>query len=124
MIVNQNVAGTTQICKEVLDAGIPVLDIITKDLSVGMKTVGDKFEAAEIFLPQIMMSEKAMGNAMEVRIPELGKNKKEGKDVGLTITLLLKEIFTTLVTGLLPPFSEQTGSRSLTSELTSLMKTL
>jgi monomethylamine corrinoid protein len=30
-----------------------------------MKIVGDRFEAAEIFLPQIMMSAKAMNNAME-----------------------------------------------------------
>ena len=53
-IVNQNVAGTAQLCKEALAAGVPALDIITKGLSVGMKIVGDKFEAAEIFLPQIM----------------------------------------------------------------------
>jgi monomethylamine corrinoid protein len=64
-IVNQNVAGTAPLCKEALAAGIPALDIITKGLSVGMKIVGDRFEAAEIFLPQIMMSAKAMNNAME-----------------------------------------------------------
>ena len=70
-VVNQNVAGTAQLCKEALDAGIPALDIIAKGLSVGMKIVGDRFEAAEIFLPQIMMSVKAMSNAMEVLTPEL-----------------------------------------------------
>ena len=48
-IVNQNVAGIAQLTKEALDAGIPPLDIITKGLSVGMKIVGDKFEAAEVF---------------------------------------------------------------------------
>ena len=63
-IVNQNVSGIAQLTREALDAGIPPLDIITKGLSVGMKIVGDKFEAAEFFLPQIMMSGKAMSNAM------------------------------------------------------------
>lgn len=87
-IVNQNIAGTAELCKEALAAGIPPLDIITKGLSVGMKIVGDKFEAAEIFLPQIMMSGKAMSNAMEVLTPELEKNKKEGEEAGLAITFV------------------------------------
>jgi monomethylamine corrinoid protein len=87
-IVNQNVAGTAQLCKEALAAGIPALDIITKGLSVGMKIVGDKFEAAEIFLPQIMMSGKAMSNAMEVLTPELEKNRKAGEEAGLAITFV------------------------------------
>ena len=87
-IVNQNIAGTAQLCKEALTAGIPPIDIITKGLSVGMKIVGDKFEAAEIFLPQIMMSGKAMSNAMEVLTPELEKNKKEGEETGLAITFV------------------------------------
>lgn len=87
-IVSQNIAGTAELCKEALAAGIPPLDIITKGLSVGMKIVGDKFEAAEIFLPQIMMSGKAMSNAMEVLTPELEKNKKEGEETGLAITFV------------------------------------
>ena len=87
-VVNQNVAGTAQLCKEALDAGIPALDIIAKGLSVGMKIVGDRFEAAEIFLPQIMMSGKAMSNAMAVLTPELEKNKKDGEEAGLAITFV------------------------------------
>ncbi len=87
-IVNQNVAGTVQLCKEAIAAGIPAIDIITKGLSVGMKIVGDKFEAAEIFLPQIMMSGKAMSSAMEVLTPELEKEKKDGEEAGLAITFV------------------------------------
>ena len=87
-IVNQNIAGTAQLAREALDAGIPAIDIITKGLSVGMKVVGDRFEAAEIFLPQIMMSAKAMNNAMEVLTPELAKTRKEGEETGLAITFV------------------------------------
>lgn len=87
-IVNQNFAGTAQLTREALAAGIPPLDIITKGLSVGMKIIGDKFEAAEIYLPQIMMSGKAMSNAMEVLTPELAKNKVEGEETGLAITFV------------------------------------
>jgi corrinoid protein of di/trimethylamine methyltransferase len=87
-IVSQNVASTAQLAKEALDAGIPAIDIITKGLSPGMKIVGDKFEAAEIFLPQIMMSAKAMSGAMEILTPELEKAKVEGAGAGLAITFV------------------------------------
>ena len=87
-IVTQNVAGIAQLTQEALDAGIPALDIITKGLSVGMKIIGDKFEAAEVFLPQIMMSAKAMNNAMELLTPELEKTKNEGEETGLAITFV------------------------------------
>ena len=87
-IVTQNVSGIAQLTREALDAGIPPLDIINKGLSVGMKIVGDKFEAAEFFLPQIMMSGKAMSKAMEVLTPELEKSKNEGDEKGIAITFV------------------------------------
>ena len=87
-IVTQNVSGIAQLTREALDAGIPPLDVISKGLSVGMKIVGDKFEAAEFFLPQIMMSGKAMSKAMEVLTPELAKNQVKGEETGLAITFV------------------------------------
>ncbi|MCQ1537324.1 monomethylamine corrinoid protein 1 [Methanosarcina sp. KYL-1] len=87
-IVNQNIAGCKQLTQEALDAGIAPIEIITKGLSVGMKIIGDKFEAAEVFLPQIMMSAKAMSTAMEILTPELEKTKKEGEETGLAITFV------------------------------------
>ncbi|WP_440955566.1 methyltransferase cognate corrinoid protein [Methanosarcina sp. Mfa9] len=87
-VVNQDIAGCVQLTRESLDAGIPALDIITKGLSPGMKIVGEKFEAAEIFLPQIMMSAKAMSGAMEILTPELEKTRKEGEETGLAITFV------------------------------------
>jgi monomethylamine corrinoid protein len=87
-IVTQNVSGIAQLTREALDAGIPPLDIINKGLSVGMKIVGDKFEAAEFFLPQIMMSGKAMSNAMEVLTPELKKSTAKGEETGIAITFV------------------------------------
>ena len=87
-IVNQNVAGIAQLTQEALAAGIAPIDIITKGLSLGMKIIGDKFEAAEIYLPQIMMSAKAMSTAMEILTPELEKTKVEGEETGLAITFV------------------------------------
>jgi monomethylamine corrinoid protein len=87
-IVTQNISGIAQLTREALDAGISPNDIIDKGLAVGMKIVGDKFEAAEFFLPQIMMSGKAMTVAMEVLTPELEKSKVEGEEKGLAITFV------------------------------------
>ena len=87
-IVTQNLSGIAQLTREALDAGISPIDVISKGLSVGMKIVGEKFEAAEFFLPQIMMSGKAMSNAMEVLTPELAKNTAEGDETGLAITFV------------------------------------
>ncbi len=87
-VVTQNIAGCAQLTQEALDAGIPALDIITKGLSEGMKIVGDKFEAAEIYLPQIMMSGKTMEAAMKILTPELAKTKKAGDETGLAITFV------------------------------------
>jgi monomethylamine corrinoid protein len=87
-IVTQNISGIAQLTREALDAGISPNDVINKGLSVGMKIVGDKFEAAEFFLPQIMMSGKAMNSAMEVLTPELAKSRAKGEEVGLAITFV------------------------------------
>ncbi|MCL2862525.1 MAG: methyltransferase cognate corrinoid protein [Methanimicrococcus sp.] len=72
-VMTQNISGAVEKTKEALASGIPALEIVQKGLSEGMKIVGDKFEAGELFLPQIMMSAKAMNNAMELLNPELAK---------------------------------------------------
>ena len=70
----QNINGTVEKTKEALAGGKPALDIVQKGLSEGMKVVGEKFEAGTLFLPQIMMSAKAMNSAMEILQPELAKS--------------------------------------------------
>ena len=73
-VMTQNINGTVEKTKEALAGGIPALEIIQKGLSEGMKVVGEKFESGELFLPQIMMSAKAMNSAMEILQPELAKS--------------------------------------------------
>ncbi|MDK2947155.1 monomethylamine corrinoid protein [Methanolobus vulcani] len=86
-IVTQNINGCAEAAKEALDAGISAVEAIDGGLSVGMKIVGDKFEAAEIYLPQIMMSAKAMNAAMEILTPELEKEQTD-EGVGTAITFV------------------------------------
>ncbi|MEA1984843.1 MAG: corrinoid protein [Euryarchaeota archaeon] len=84
-IVNQDVNGCPAVTQEALDAGISAFDAINLALSPGMKVVGDKFEAAEIYLPQIMMAAKAMKGAMEILEPILAE-EKTGEGVGTALT--------------------------------------
>ncbi|MDW7732436.1 MAG: methyltransferase cognate corrinoid protein [Methanolobus sp.] len=86
-IVKQDIDGCKAATQEALDAGIGPVEAIEEGLSVGMQIVGDKFEAAEIYLPQIMMSAKAMNGAMEILTPELAK-AKVGEGVGTAITFV------------------------------------
>jgi monomethylamine corrinoid protein len=86
-IVKQNINGTVEATKAALAAGISAVEAIDGGLAVGMKIIGDKFEAAEIYLPQIMMSAKAMNAAMEILTPELAK-EKAGEGVGTAITFV------------------------------------
>jgi monomethylamine corrinoid protein len=83
-IVKQDINGCTAAAKEALAAGVPAFDAINDGLAVGMNIIGEKFEKAEIYLPQIMMSAKAMNGAMEILTPELKKEKKEGKGTAVT----------------------------------------
>ena len=86
-IVNQDINGCPAATQEALDAGITAFDIINEALAPGMKIVGDKFEAAEIYLPQIMMSAKAMKSAMEILEPILAE-EKTGEGVGMAVTFV------------------------------------
>jgi monomethylamine corrinoid protein len=86
-IVTQDIAGCAAATQEALDAGISAFDAINSGLSVGMKIIGEKFEEAVIFLPQIMMSAKAMNAAMEILTPLLAE-EKPGEGVGTAITFV------------------------------------
>ena len=57
------VKSTTQ---SMLDEGISPIDIINQGLIAGMNVVGARFKAADMFVPEVLMSAKAMGNAMDL----------------------------------------------------------
>ncbi|WNY26520.1 methyltransferase cognate corrinoid protein [Methanolapillus ohkumae] len=72
-VKTQNINGAVEKTKEALSKNVAPLDIIQKGLAAGMKEVGERFEKGELFLPQIMMSAKAMNEAMVILQPELAK---------------------------------------------------
>lgn len=57
--------GASELTKKALDSGISAKDVLEKGLIVGMEKIGIKFRANEVFVPQVLMSAKAMSTAMD-----------------------------------------------------------
>ncbi len=56
--------GADEITRQLLDLGTPPQQILTDGLMPGMERVGIKFRENKVFVPQVLMSAKAMNTAM------------------------------------------------------------
>ena len=56
--------GSDELAREALDTGVPPNSILTDALVPAMDRVGQKFSENKIFVPQMLMSAKAMSAAM------------------------------------------------------------
>ena len=95
--------GVTELVEKALASGLSIKDIITKGLSGGMNIVGQKFEAGEYFIPDMLASAQAVGAAMEILEPYLagsGVNAK-GKIIVATMKDDLHDIGKNIVSILL-----------------------
>jgi 5-methyltetrahydrofolate--homocysteine methyltransferase len=95
--------GVTELVERALASGLSIKDIITKGLSGGMNIVGQKFEAGEYFIPDMLASAQAVGAAMEILEPYLagsGVNVK-GKIIVATVKDDLHDIGKNIVSVLL-----------------------
>ncbi|MEN8123220.1 MAG: corrinoid protein [Bacteroidota bacterium] len=72
--------GADELTKLAIESGIGPDDILEKALVPAMEIVGDKFSENKIFVPQMLMSAKAMGMAMEHLKPffQSGEVKRKG----------------------------------------------
>jgi len=95
--------GVTELVEKALASGLSIKDIITKGLSGGMNIVGQKFEAGQYFIPDMLASAQAVGAAMEILEPYLagsGINAK-GKIIVATVRNDLHDIGKNIVSILL-----------------------
>ncbi len=56
--------GADEVTKQLLDSGVGAQDILMEGLMPGMQRVGIKFRENKVFVPQVLMSAKAMSTAM------------------------------------------------------------
>jgi len=72
--------GADELTKQAIDEGIAAEDILKKGLVIGMEKIGVKFRENQVFVPQVLMSAKAMSTAMEHLKPffQSGDVKRNG----------------------------------------------
>jgi 5-methyltetrahydrofolate--homocysteine methyltransferase len=68
-----------QLIQKSLDKGVSAVEVLEAGLRSAMEEVGRKFEALEIFLPEMMSAADAMKAGVEVLQPHLGSGAEEGK---------------------------------------------
>ena len=78
-------------------------DIISKGLTRGMEVVGEKFEAKQYFIPDMLASAQAVGVAMDILEPHLAGTaaKAKGKIIVATVKGDLHDIGKNIVSILL-----------------------
>lgn len=68
-----------KLCQQAIDEGMDANTVLTKGLLAGMDVVGAKFKANEIFVPQVLVSARAMKAGSEVLKPYLAGEESSGK---------------------------------------------
>ncbi len=73
--------GATELTQRALSEGISAKEILDTGLLSGMQRVGDKFRDGKIFIPEVLISAKAMNASMELLKPyfKSGEIKLKGK---------------------------------------------
>ena len=57
--------GAEELTLQALEAGLSPSDILTRGLIIGMEKIGVKFKNNQVFVPQVLMSAKAMSTALK-----------------------------------------------------------
>lgn len=91
--------GADELTKQALDKGADADEILTNALIVGMEKVGVKFRENKIFVPQVLMSAKAMSASMAHLKPFFtsGQAKRKGVFIVGTVQGDLHDIGKNLV---------------------------
>jgi len=71
--------GVLELTQSALEQKIPLETIITQALTAGMQVVGEKYSRKEYFIPDMLASAEAVGEAMEILKPYLEASDVETK---------------------------------------------
>ena len=102
-IVKLDIDGVKKASEEALAAGIPAYKAVIDGMAKGMEIVGQKYEAGEYFLAELIMAGETMKEGMAVLEPHLktGDIKSPGKVVIGTVRGDLHDIGKNVVVTLL-----------------------
>ncbi len=91
--------GADELTKLALETGLKPDQILDQALIPAMEVVGDRFSRKEIYVPQMLMSAKAMNSSMKHLKPffQSGETKRKGKFIIGTVSGDLHDIGKNLV---------------------------
>jgi 5-methyltetrahydrofolate--homocysteine methyltransferase len=72
-VINGDQNKALEITKAALEEGTAAKDVLDNGLIAGMDVVGERFKKNEIYIPEVLISARAMKTAMAVLEPELVK---------------------------------------------------
>lgn len=103
-VISGNFGRVKEITQEMINKGVEPLQIINDGLIAGMNVVGVRFKAENMFVPEVMMSAKAMAGGMELVKPliaetempsvgtvVLGTVKGDLHDIGKSLVAMILE---------------------------------
>jgi 5-methyltetrahydrofolate--homocysteine methyltransferase len=70
-LMDGDIQGVETLIREALDSGISAQQILNRGLLPGMNLVGQKFKKHQIYVPEVVLSAKAMLAGMELLRPQL-----------------------------------------------------
>lgn len=76
-IIKGDYKNAPDLAREAIETGISPLEVLKKGITDAAEIVGDQFERMEIYLPELMMSGKAMIAGIDVILPRISS----GEDV-------------------------------------------
>lgn len=75
MLISGDVEGVKTLVRDALAAHVTPQDVLSQGLLPGMDVVGDQFKCGEMFIPEVLMSARAMAGAMEILKPLLTESE-------------------------------------------------
>lgn len=84
-IINGEVPETEVAIQQALAAGMDVMEILHNGVMRGAEIVGQKFEAGEYFLPELMLTGRALKAAMGILTPLLQAQNQAVEEAGKVV---------------------------------------
>jgi 5-methyltetrahydrofolate--homocysteine methyltransferase len=78
VLISGGIEEIKKLTQQALDEGSEAPDILSQGLLPGMDIVGQRFKAAEMFIPEVLRSAKTMHAAMEILRPLLSESDAAG----------------------------------------------
>lgn len=103
-VIEYDMEGVEKLAKEGLEHGLDPLRGIEEGLAAGIREVGERFGAGELFLPELVMAAETMRTGvavLEPRIPKGGKGRVAPRVVLATVQDDIHEIGKNLVATML-----------------------